>query len=96
MGTALGGELLGLAVGRLAPGFRADAVFVDLDDPSLWPEQSLAKNVVYSMSPRAVTDVWVEGRAVVRDRALVHVSLEEIGGRVRALTRDWRRDESPV
>src|SRR5260370_850260 len=46
LGTAGGGAVLGLPVGRLQPGQRADLVFADLDDPSLWPEQSLAKNVV--------------------------------------------------
>jgi 5-methylthioadenosine/S-adenosylhomocysteine deaminase len=92
MGTAWGGEVLGLPIGRLAVGQRADVVFVDLDDPSLWPEQSLAKNVVYSLSARAVTDVFVEGEPVVRDRALVKVALAEVQERVRTLTRDWRRD----
>jgi 5-methylthioadenosine/S-adenosylhomocysteine deaminase len=92
MGTAWGGEVLGLPVGRLAVGQRADVVFVDLDDPSLWPEQSLAKNVVYALSARAVTDVFVEGREVVRDRRLTRVALEEVGARVRELTRQWRRD----
>jgi 5-methylthioadenosine/S-adenosylhomocysteine deaminase len=92
MGTAWGGEVLGLPVGRLAVGQRADVVFVDLDDPSLWPQQSLAKNVVYAMSARAVTDVFVDGAPVVRDRQLVHIRLDEIQERVRALTADWRRD----
>ena len=92
MGTAWGGEVLGLPVGRLAVGQRADVVFVDLDDPSLWPEQSLSKNVVYSLSARAVTDVFVEGEPVVRDRALVRVALGDVHERVRRLTRDWRRD----
>jgi 5-methylthioadenosine/S-adenosylhomocysteine deaminase len=92
MGTAWGGEVLGLPIGRLAVGQRADLVFVDLDDPSLWPEQSLAKNVVYSLSARAVTDVFVEGAPVVRDRALVRVPLAEVRERVRALTQDWRRE----
>ena len=92
MGTAWGGEVLGLPIGRLAVGQRADVVFVDLDDPSLWPEQSLAKNVVYSLSARAVTDVFVEGERVVRDRALVKVALADVQARVRELTADWRRD----
>ncbi|HEX8953018.1 MAG TPA: amidohydrolase family protein [Polyangia bacterium] len=92
MGTAWGGEVLGLPIGRLAVGQRADVLFVDLDDPSLWPEQSLAKNVVYSLSARAITDVFVEGEPVVRDRALVRVQLAEVQERVRALTRDWRRE----
>jgi 5-methylthioadenosine/S-adenosylhomocysteine deaminase len=92
LGTRLGGEVLGLPVGRIAPGYRADLVALDLADPSLWPEAPLAKNVVYSMSPRAVTDVWVDGEAVVTDRRLKNVPLEEIRQRVRATTRDFRRD----
>jgi 5-methylthioadenosine/S-adenosylhomocysteine deaminase len=92
MGTAWGGEVLGLPVGRIAPGQRADLAFVDLDDPSLWPEQSLEKNVVYSLSARAITDVFVDGKAVVRDRALVGIELAEVKRRVRELTRDWTRD----
>jgi 5-methylthioadenosine/S-adenosylhomocysteine deaminase len=91
MGTRGGGEVLGLPVGRLAAGQRADLLFVDLDDPSLWPEQSLEKNVVYSLSARAVTDVFVEGEEVVRDRKLTRVPVDEIRERVRALTRDWTR-----
>lgn len=89
MGTSDGGKLLGLPIGRLAPQHRADLVFVDLDDPSLWPEQQLVKNVVYSLSSRAVTDVFVEGRHVVRERQLVNVELAEIAARVRELTASW-------
>ncbi len=91
MGTEWGGEVLGLPVGKLAMGFEADLTFVDLDDPSLWPEQSLAKNIVYSLSSRAITDVFVAGKPIVRDRALVNVPLAEIGERVRKLTHDWGR-----
>jgi 5-methylthioadenosine/S-adenosylhomocysteine deaminase len=91
MGTRLGGEVLDLPVGRLAPGMRADLVALDLGDPSLWPEQSLAKNVVYSLSARAITDVVVDGEIVVSDRTLARVPIEEIRERVRELTSDWRR-----
>lgn len=92
LGTQGGGQVLGLPVGRLRPGERADLCFLDRDDPSLWPEQSLVKNVVYSLSPRAVTDVFVDGQPVVRDRRLVRVPLAEVQHRVRELTADWRRD----
>lgn len=92
MGTTRGGEVLGLPVGRIAPGQRADLCALDLGDPSLWPVQSLAKNVVYSLSARAVSDVMVDGEIVVEDRRLVRVPLEEIRERVRELTRHWRRD----
>ncbi|HVK78745.1 MAG TPA: amidohydrolase family protein [Kofleriaceae bacterium] len=93
MGTVGGGRVLDLPVGDLIPGYRCDLVAVDLDDPSLWPEQALAKNVVYALSSRAITDVVVDGDVVVADRRLARVSLDEIQARVRDLTCDWRRDE---
>ena len=43
------------------------------------------------MTARAVSDVFVEGRPVVRDRQLCNVALAEVRDRVRALTADWRR-----
>jgi 5-methylthioadenosine/S-adenosylhomocysteine deaminase len=92
MGTHGGGAVLGLPVGRIAPGYRCDLVAVDLDDPSLWPVQALEKNLVYSLSSRAITDVVVDGELVVEDRRLVRQSLGEIQHRVTALTSDWRRD----
>ncbi|MGN6105439.1 MAG: amidohydrolase family protein [Kofleriaceae bacterium] len=91
LGTRTAGEVLRLPVGAIAPGFRCDLVALDLDDPSLWPVQALEKNVVYALSPRAVTDVVVDGTEVVTSRRLVHVPLDEIQTRVADLTRDWRR-----
>jgi 5-methylthioadenosine/S-adenosylhomocysteine deaminase len=89
MGTRLGAEVLDLPVGDIVAGRRADLVALDLDDPSLWPEQSLQKNVVYSLSARAVREVMVDGRVVVEDGRLTSVDLGEIAGRVRKLTETW-------
>ena len=91
LGTARAAEVLRLPVGRIAPGYRCDLVALDLDDPSLWPAQALEKNVVYALSPRAITDVVVDGQEVVAARRLCHVPLDEIQARVGDLTRDWRR-----
>ncbi len=91
LGTATAGEVLRLPVGRIAPGYRCDLVALDLDDPSLWPAQALEKNVVYALSPRAITDVMVDGQEVVTDRRLCHVPLDEIQARVARVTHDWRR-----
>ncbi|MGE0871780.1 MAG: amidohydrolase family protein [Kofleriaceae bacterium] len=89
LGTATAGAVLRMPIGRIAPGFRCDLVALDLDDPSLWPAQALEKNVVYALSPRAITDVVVDGQEVVSNRRLCHVPLDEIQARVRKLTHDW-------
>lgn len=91
LGTRTAGETLRLPVGTIAPGYRCDLVALDLDDPSLWPAQALEKNVVYALSPRAITDVVVDGQEVVVGRRLCHVPLDEIQARVGELTRDWQR-----
>lgn len=91
LGTRTAGDTLRLPIGAIAPGYRCDLVALDLDDPSLWPVQALEKNVVYALSPRAITDVVVDGQEVVVARRLSHVPLDEIQARVGELTRDWRR-----
>lgn len=93
MGTTGGARALELPVGDLAAGQRCDLVAVDLDDLSLLPAQALAKNLVYALSPRAITHVVVDGEVVVADRALTRVPHAEIVERVKTLTRDWRRDD---
>jgi len=90
MGTADGAALLGLDAGEVAPGRAADLVAVDLGHPSLHPRANLLKSVVYAMSPQAVTDAWVHGRAAVRGGRLVTLDQDGLLARVRALTHDWR------
>jgi 5-methylthioadenosine/S-adenosylhomocysteine deaminase len=89
MGTRGGGEILGLETGSIAPGQLADLVAVDLDDPSLHPRNDLLKSVVYAMSPRAVTDVWVHGRRVVTDGRLATLDQARLMARVREVTKGW-------
>jgi 5-methylthioadenosine/S-adenosylhomocysteine deaminase len=90
LGTAGGGEVLGLPVGEIAPGQYGDLVALDLGHPSLHPPNALMKNVVYALSPQAITDVWVHGRRVVQDGRITTVDEAELLGEVRALTREWR------
>ena len=93
MGTTGGAAALELPVGDLQVGLRCDLVAVDLEDLSLLPPQALVKNLVYALSPRAITDVVVDGDIVVADRQLTRVPQAEIVQRVRTLTRDWHRDQ---
>ncbi len=90
MGTIDGARLLELAAGEIRAGMEADLVAVDLAHPSLHPPTNLLKNVVYAMSPQAITDVWVHGRRVVKSQHLTTLDQAALMERVRALTRDWR------
>jgi 5-methylthioadenosine/S-adenosylhomocysteine deaminase len=89
MGTRTGASILGLDVGVIEPGKLADLVAVSLDDPSLYPRTDLLKSVVYAMSSRAVSDVWVHGRHVVASGRLTTVDEHELLARVAELTKGW-------
>jgi 5-methylthioadenosine/S-adenosylhomocysteine deaminase len=91
LGTRSAAEILGLTTGLIAPGYLADLVAVDLDHPSLHPQNDLVASIVYAMSAQAVTDVWVHGRRVVERGRLTTVDMPELLDRVRRLTRGWRR-----
>jgi 5-methylthioadenosine/S-adenosylhomocysteine deaminase len=90
LGTESGAGILGLEAGRVEAGQLADLVAVDLGHASLHPPTDLMANVVFAMSPQAVTDVWVHGVRVVEHGRLTRAPEEELLARVRALTRDWR------
>jgi len=90
MGTRDGAETLGIDAGVIGAGRLADLVAIELDHPSLQPPIDLLKNVVYAMSPQAVTDVWVHGRPVVERGRLTTVDSGDLVARVRDLTKGWR------
>jgi 5-methylthioadenosine/S-adenosylhomocysteine deaminase len=89
MGTRTGASILGLDAGVIEPGKLADLVAVNLDDPSLHPRTALLRSIVYAMSPRAVSDVWVHGRQVVASGHLTTVDEREVLARVAELTKGW-------
>lgn len=82
MGTKNGGELLGLPIGVLERGYKADFVGIDLDDFSMMPlsdnlEQMLP-NIVYSMEPTAIKTVVVNGKQTIVDGKLQLIEEEKI------------------
>lgn len=92
LGTAGGGDVLGLPVGDIAPGLKADFVGLDLDDISLHPRHDLLKNIVYSLSPTAIARVMVGGRLVVADGQLLTMPTGRILDKVGAVTHRWLSD----
>lgn len=85
--TALGRDDLG----RLAPGCRADIVLVDADHSAMRPLRDPLRSLVFSACERAVSEVFVDGRQVVRDGratgldvATAHDNLREAQARMEA------------
>jgi len=74
MATLGGARALGWedAIGSLQPGKRADVIAVDLHRASLSPvyDFSLIPNLVYSGASSDVTFAMVDGRVLMRDRAI--------------------------
>ncbi|MGH2817909.1 MAG: amidohydrolase family protein [Actinomycetota bacterium] len=91
LGTVAGGDMLGLPVGAIASGMRADLVAVDLTDLSLLPLQTLERQIVYSMQPTAIARVMVGGRLVAERGRLTGFDLAEVRARVAAATGTWTR-----
>jgi 5-methylthioadenosine/S-adenosylhomocysteine deaminase len=89
MGTEGGGVALDLPVGRLASGYRGDLVTVDLEHLSLQPPQRAASHLVYALDPRAIREVYVEGRLVFADGDLTTVPVRRIVEQVRRVTAGW-------
>jgi 5-methylthioadenosine/S-adenosylhomocysteine deaminase len=92
LGTAGGADLLGLAVGEVATGRRADLVGLDLNDLSLHPLATLDRQIVNSMQATAVAKVMVGGELVVSEHRTTKIDPAEVRSRVEEATRGWTRD----
>jgi cytosine/adenosine deaminase-related metal-dependent hydrolase len=63
-------------IGRLVAGAKADLVSIDARHPLMQPVREPIRSLVYSALDRAVRDVWVDGRQVVRDAAVLTIDVE--------------------
>lgn len=80
MATLNGARALGLdqEIGSLLPGKAADLCAVDFSAPELSPCYHPASHLVYAAGREHVSDVWVAGRRVVRDRILTTLDLPRL------------------
>lgn len=96
MGTVNGGINLAQPLGKLAPGYAADFVAVNLNDLSLQPQENFSKNIVYSAMPSALTAVYVAGECVMRYGKLLRIPETEIVNRIQETVQRWHQQEIPV
>ncbi len=72
MATCNGARALGFTQsGVLAPGFQADLIVIDADQPHYQPIHSVPASLVWNTEPADVQDVMVAGRWLMRDRKLL-------------------------
>lgn len=58
-------------VGELKPGYAADIVFLDLDQPEYWPLRNPLQQVVNGESGAAIRSVIIDGKLVLKDREIL-------------------------
>ncbi|OZI37423.1 N-ethylammeline chlorohydrolase [Bordetella genomosp. 10] len=75
--TVNGAKILGRDdIGRLAPGCKADFSLVDLTHDYMRPCREPLRSLIYSAGDRAVRDVYVDGRQVVRDGQVLTIDVD--------------------
>jgi hypothetical protein len=60
-------------LGRIAPGFQADLIMLDLDTLPFTPLNDIARQLVYADASRAVVLTMVAGHLVMRDGRLLTI-----------------------
>lgn len=87
MATLGGAQALGLAdeIGSLTAGKAADMICIDLSATACQPLGDAADAIVFSATRDAVVDVWVAGRAMVRDHRLLAFDVAELS----AIAAEW-------
>jgi 5-methylthioadenosine/S-adenosylhomocysteine deaminase len=72
MATLGGAQTLGLKdVGMLAPGFKADIITIDMDQPHFYPRFSIPAHLVYVAHAGDVRTVMVDGKLLMEERKLL-------------------------
>jgi guanine deaminase len=84
--TEGGAGILGLGdrIGRIAPGYKADLVLLDLDHPNWLPFNDPVNQLVHCEDGTAVDSVMIGGRLVVENRRVLTVDLERLRDRAAA------------
>lgn len=80
MATINGAKALGIAdqTGSLKIGKSADLCAINLDTPETLPVYNPISQIVYASSREQVTDVWVAGEQLLKNRQLTRIDKEEL------------------
>ncbi len=80
MATIEGAKAIGLldSIGSLEPGKQADIIIIDINKPHLTPMYHPESHLVYAVCGSDVSDVFVAGKALMRNYAPVSLDVNDI------------------
>ncbi|HVY53102.1 MAG TPA: TRZ/ATZ family hydrolase [Gammaproteobacteria bacterium] len=89
LATINGAKTLGIdhITGSLKPGKAADFIAIDLDELETQPLYNPISQIVYSSSRHQVTDVWVAGKRLLKNRELLTLDEQEL----KAKAKFWQK-----
>ena len=91
--TALASSLFaGPSIGEITPGWRADMILVNYHPFTPLTPGNLPWHIVFGFQERMVTMTMVDGKALMRDRKLLHIDEAEIAAKALELAPEvWAR-----
>jgi 5-methylthioadenosine/S-adenosylhomocysteine deaminase len=92
LGTVEGRLALGLPRADVEPGDPADIVLVDLEGVHAVPLHDAASTLVFASQASDITDVFVRGRPLMRNRRLLTIDEERVQSEVARLAKRLRHD----
>lgn len=80
LATKGGSQVLGIEqlVGTIEKGKQADLTLIETTSVNMFPIYDAYSAIVYSANSSNVSDVWVNGQQLVRDKRLVHADLIQL------------------
>ena len=77
-GTSGGALCMGLTdCDVLAPGKKADIIMIDMDKPSMQPENNIVRNIVYSADNSCVKMTMIDGKILYEDGKFTTIDYEQ-------------------
>ena len=68
--TQNGFDSFNIGAGEIKEGNLADFILVDMNNQFLLPNNNLKSNMIYAADSSCITDVFCDGKAVMRDRKI--------------------------
>jgi 5-methylthioadenosine/S-adenosylhomocysteine deaminase len=65
-------------LGEISDGAKADLVFVDLTEPSMFPANNIMSSLCYSANGSEVKSVMIGGKFVMRNREFATIDAERV------------------